>query len=139
MKLKYYTEDDFFSYKEFFNKNGKPIEIIYKGDLKDHLLVAIPSVRTIAATRSYEGMEIYSLRKDLEEGEFYYDDLIGFPVYDDEAHLIGHIKKVQDFGASPFLVIQTEDEKTVNAFFHKEAIVEMTDDKIVIRKNFIVN
>ncbi|USO02217.1 MAG: 16S rRNA processing protein RimM [Alphaproteobacteria bacterium] len=139
LKLKPYTEEDFFSYTDFFDENQKVLKLIYKAHVKDHLLIEIEGVNSLVKAKSYVGMKIYSTRKELAEDEFYFDDLVGLPVYNEEGILEGRIERVQDFRASPFLVIKTPSEKLVNAFFHREAIIEISDNKVVLQKSFILN
>jgi len=138
LKLKSYTEDDFFSYHSFFDERAQPISLQYKGKIKDHFLVTIQDVESIKAASAYINMTIYSHRKELSENEFYFSDLINTPVYDEDNTFIGIVDKVLDFGASPFLVIRKDDQKFVNAFFHKDAIIERKENKIRIKKDFIL-
>lgn len=139
MKLQSLSSQDFFAYPEFFNADGKNINLRQEGTLKDNnYIISISGVTSIEMAKAYLGTEVFGERQPLEEGEFYMKDLIGLSVYDHEHNLVGAIEAIQDFGASPFLQIKKEDGKSINAFFHKEAIVEIKEDAVIIHKDFIL-
>ena len=139
MKLQSLSSQDFFSYPEFFDAEGTKLTLFHESALKGNMyIISIPGVNSITMAKAYLGKEIWGRRQPLEEGEFYMKDLIGLDVYDEEQNLIGIIDAIQDFGASPFIQIKKDDGKIINAFFHKDAIVEIKDNAVILHKEFIL-
>ena len=139
LNVQSFSDRDLFDYPKFFDAQGKAIPLQYESTLNNNAyLVSLPHVETKEQAKSYIGIELYADRLPLEKGEFYLDDLKGLPVFDEEGKELGTIHDVKDYGASPFIVIQTKEGKLINAFFHKEAIVSLDDKKVVIKKEFIV-
>lgn len=80
------------------NKNGGSI-----------LIAAIKGVTDRNAAEKLRGEEIFVDRKDLDEtleDEFYYADLIGLDVVDNDQKKIGKVINVYDFGAGGMLEIE---------------------------------
>ncbi len=68
--------------------------------------------RTEAET--YRGMEIFAAREnlpDLDEDEFYIDDLIGCQVVDEQDKIVGEVTEIMTPGAHEVLVIQKGEEE----------------------------
>lgn len=139
LKLQSYTSKDFFSYPHFYDEKGHELKIQFISELKSGwYIISLPGVNTIHAAGQYAGVEIYGDRQSLEEDEFYYSDLAGAPIYDENQTSLGVIEEIHDYGASPYVVIKKEDGAMMNAFFHKEAIISIDQDKVIIKKEFLV-
>lgn len=65
---------------------------------------------------------------DLEEGEFYYFQIIGLPVYDQEKGYIGKVSEILTPGANDVWVVETEDDKEVLLPYIDEVILKVDID-----------
>jgi 16S rRNA processing protein RimM len=77
--------------------------------LKDDMLVArVAGVSTREAAEALKGMEIFARRDQLpppNEGEFYYDDLVGLEAVDPAGSRIGRVVSLMNYGAGDVLEI----------------------------------
>lgn len=64
-------------------------------------------------------------RIDLEEDEFYYDDIIGCEVWTDEGNKLGVVKEIITTGANDVWTVETEEGKEVLLPFIEECILEV--------------
>ncbi len=72
------------------------------------VIAKIDGINDRNAAEKLNGLEIFVLREDfaeLPENEFYYSDLIGLNVVDENLQKIGIVKSVSDFGGGVFLEI----------------------------------
>ncbi len=72
----------------------------------------------------------------LEEGEYYYADLIGLPAVDQDGNSVGAVVAVENFGAGDLLEIETADGKRSLIPF-KPGIADLTDGRIVLDAEFL--
>ncbi len=73
------------------------------------IIAKIDGINDRNAAEELNGLEIFALREDfdeLPENEFYYSDLIGLDVIDENLCKIGIVKSVSDFGGGAFLEIE---------------------------------
>ncbi len=76
----------------------------------DGFLLQLESVNTREQAEALRRTEIFVHRDQLpalEDGEYYFFQLEGFPVYNTEDELLGHVLQVQEAPAQNLLVIQT--------------------------------
>lgn len=74
------------------------------------------------------GVELYVSRSQLpepEEDEFYYSDLTGLDVLDQDAKSLGKIVAVQDFGAGDLLEVRPDRGRTFYIPFTKAFVPEI--------------
>jgi 16S rRNA processing protein RimM len=72
----------------------------------------------------------------LEEGEYYYADLIGLLAVDQNGDSIGAVVAVENFGAGDLLEIETADGKRSLIPF-KPGIADLEDGRIVLDPEFL--
>jgi len=72
----------------------------------------------------------------LEEGEYYYADLIGLPAVDREGNAIGQVIEVENYGAGDLLEIEREDG-TRSLIPFKPGIADLEGSKIVLNPDFL--
>jgi len=72
----------------------------------------------------------------LEEGEYYYADLIGLPATDRAGNAVGAVVAVENFGAGDLLEIETEGGKRSLIPF-KPGIADLEDGQIVLDPEFL--
>ncbi|MEM6781966.1 MAG: PRC-barrel domain-containing protein, partial [Pseudomonadota bacterium] len=68
-----------------------------------------------------------------DEDEFYYVDLIGRAVEDENGKAIGSVIALENFGASDLLEIKPKIGASFYLPFTDECVLEITDDKIIVR------
>ena len=73
----------------------------------------------------------------LEEGEFYYSDLLGLPVVTETGEAIGSICAVENFGATEIIEIEKPDGKKFMAPLTKQAVPEWDSEKLTINSDFV--
>ncbi|MEP7130283.1 MAG: ribosome maturation factor RimM [Sphingomicrobium sp.] len=72
----------------------------------------------------------------LEEGEYYYADLIGLPCADGAGNVVGTVAAVENFGAGDLLEIELEGGKRSLIAF-KDGIADLHDGRIVLDPEFL--
>ena len=122
---------------------------LYVGDVELRLLSARDAGK--AAVARFEGVDDCSgaeaLRGSLveidrsalpplEEGEYYYADLIGLPAVDREGNAIGQVIEVENYGAGDLLEIEREDG-TRSLIPFKPGIADLEGSKIVLNPDFL--
>ncbi len=104
------------------------LSISLKNPQKDHYLVAIEGVTDRNGAESLRGTELWinkDTRPETEEDEFYYDDLIGLTVFDEQNKESGKIITVEDFGAGPLIEIKPETGESFYLPFADEYILQV--------------
>ena len=138
--LKVYTYTTFkdIRYKKgskLFYKNGEDyIELIVKsfyskgGNLD---VISFKDLDEIDKVNFLLGKEIYALKDDslLNENEFYYSDLTGLKVIDEDNNELGKVTSIEEFPAQITLKIQKNSAKShffvpFNDFFVKEVNIK---------------
>lgn len=82
------------------------------------------------------GKELYtdkSVFKELEEGEYYVNDLIGLKVLDEEKNLVGKVSNFFNINNQNIIEIKKNDNKELDLIFNKENIKD-----IDIQNGFII-
>ncbi len=120
-KLFYKNGEDYIelTVKSFYSKGGN-LDVISFKDLDE-----IDKVNFLL------GKEIYALKDDslLNENEFYYSDLTGLKVIDEENNELGKVISIEEFPAQITLKIQKNSAKShffvpFNDFFVKEVNIK---------------
>ena len=100
----------------------KSFEVSIQGKQGDMLLVSIKGITSREIAEQFKGMELFADRSKLpqtHDGEFYYCDLEGMDVYENNT-LFGQVTKVLDFGAGTILEIKTVTGKVLDFSFSKK-------------------
>jgi len=71
----------------------------------------------------------------LEEGEYYFSDLIGLPAVDREGHAIGQITSVQNYGAGDLLEVAHDGKRSLIPF--RDGIADLEPDRVVVDPEFL--
>lgn len=100
-------------------------------------LITINNLNNINDVLCYVGKEIYVPhdRDELDEGEFYYEDLIGLECYDSKNNLIGTIIDLQEVPQGIILEIKGE-KKNILIPFVDEFVrdINLEENKIMINE-----
>jgi 16S rRNA processing protein RimM len=146
VRIKTYTEE--------------PANLTAYGDLNDDdqqsLIIKITQIKSsnlVIATvkgcsdrtqaEALVGKKLYIRREQLSssaEDEYYYHDLIGMTVLDEQSTIIGKVKSVENYGAGDFLEIIDEKQKIYTLPFNKEAVpvIDMFNRNISIKRSFLL-
>lgn len=111
-------------------QSTKTLKINLKSSAGKYWLAQIDGVTTKEAADALKGTELWIDRDALpdiddEEDEFYYEDLIGAVVYDQNEIKIGTVAAVDNFGAGDLLDIQRENGETFYLPFTKENVTDV--------------
>jgi 16S rRNA processing protein RimM len=96
----------------YFDKGRKPFEIESSFPKKSNVVLKIKGVETVETARTLFGKVFYLDREDLilDENEYFYVDLLGLDVFDDETNeKIGVIADISNNGAHDNYLIKTAD------------------------------
>ena len=132
--------DDVFAYPFFFDLENNKYIIKKSFQKDDHFIVSFNDNDSRTIAENLQGKELYILRDMLpkiKEDEFYYNDLIGLNVLDQEQKHIAKIISVHNFGAGDLIEVEfIEDEKREYLPFSKEFIVELDLERNYLQYKF---
>ena len=74
---------------------------------------------------------------ELEEGEFYFSDLLDLAVVSDTGEPIGRVKAVENFGATDGIEIEKPDGQTFMVPLTRQAVPEWNDERLVVAEGFV--
>lgn len=74
---------------------------------------------------------------ELEEGEFYYSDLLGLPVMTDKGEAIGRVCAVENFGATEIIEIEQPDGKKFMVPLTQQAVPVWDDRSLTVNADFV--
>ena len=103
---------------------------------KGMALVTFNDIYDINLVNEFIGKELYVNRgelNDLEDDEYYCDDLIGLKVYNQNDEYLGTVTDVIDVPSAAILEVINEDKKVLIPFVN-EFIILIDDEKIVINE-----
>lgn len=118
VKLESYMEKprDIFNYSDkLFDINGKQFKIKFIGTAKPSVFITkVEGIDTVECARSYRNTELYmdiNLLPKTDNGEFYYNDLIGLKAKSLDGESEGIVVNVDDYGAGVVIEIKWNGEK----------------------------
>ena len=140
-ELKVYSESDFI--EERFKKGNEIILKSHKTEItvkvsscrihKNNVLITINELYNINDVEKYISYDIYTLQElELDEDEYYIDDLVGLEVYNDKNILIGKVVDVISIPSNDILEVEKNGKKLLIPFIN-DYIVEI-NDKIIIKE-----
>lgn len=143
-ELKVMTESDFI--EERFSK-GKKVYFKFGKEMQEHhatgfrvhknnVLLQIDDIKDINLVEQYVGCDIYASAEDeldLEEDDYYIDDLVDLEVYNTLGDFIGIVTDVLEMPRGYLLEVKDGNKKVLIPFV--EAFVkDITEDKIIIEE-----
>lgn len=114
VRLKSFTSDPeaIAEYCPLFTEDGnRSFDVQLTGKLKNALSAKLSGVHTKEQADDLRGLQLFVPRDkfpQLPEDEFYHADLVGLRAFDAGGEELGHIKAVQNHGATDLLEILTE-------------------------------
>ncbi|MFV0479467.1 MAG: ribosome maturation factor RimM [Anaerorhabdus sp.] len=128
------------SKRVYLEGKSQSIEKVIKScrEHKDHFLIRFKGDETINDVELYKECELFvdveQLHK-LAKGEFYYFELKGFEVFDENGNHLGYVKQVESGTTSNYLRIVSDDGINALVPFIEQFIAEVdSDNKKVIVK-----
>jgi len=128
-----------------FHKNSR-LYILYKDEYlevnvksvsnqDDHLLVTFKDLEDINLVEKYKNTDIYVSELDrvneLDDNEYYYSDLIGKKIINQNNEERGIVKEVREYPVCHYLVISYNDKDVLIPFLEK-FIKDVNNDSIII-------
>lgn len=122
-----FPEERFQKGKQLFIDNNEktPVEIATVRPHKQFILVSFKDMQNINNVEKYKGMDLLVADADLqtlEEGEFYYKDIIGAEVVTEDGLSIGNVKEIFETGANDVWVVKRQGKD--------DLLLPMIDDVI---------
>lgn len=138
VKVRSFVEDEtLFESSALFTDetSNKTISIKLKNALKGDWVAQVKGVDDRNAAELLRGTPLYLDRDnlpDIDDGEFYIEDLKGLRVIDGNGHDIGTVVNVENFGAGDLLDIKPASGPSFYAPFHDQTIVNIDMDEGII-------
>ncbi|GAB5350955.1 ribosome maturation factor RimM [Qipengyuania sp. 483] len=73
----------------------------------------------------------------LEEGEFYYSDLLGLRVVTEAGNEIGQVCAIENFGATEIIEIEKTDGKKFMVPLTEQAVPSWDDQSLILNEDFV--
>ena len=142
-ELKVYSESDFIETRfkkgaKLILKNKKTSKEVTVSSMRIHkktILITIDNLFDINKVEEYVGYEIYANKEDdleLDEDEYYLDDLVGLDVYDENDEFVGVLNDFIEVPQGYIMEIKNKGKKVLIPFVD-EHIVDIEDDKIIVK------
>ncbi len=112
VRLKSFTADPaaIAGYSPLFNKDRtKSFDVFLTGKIKNAFSARLSGINSKQQADSMRGLQLFVPRSrlpQLPDDEFYYADLKGLHVFDGGGQILGHIKGLQNHGATDLLEIK---------------------------------
>ena len=140
LKIKSYTRpaENIFSYKPWYIKQDSDWREMNLLEGKTHgkgLIAALEQLNDRDVARGLIGSDISILRSQLPElkkGEYYWHDLIGMQVIDQENKVLGHLKQIVETGANEVMVVVGDDRRLIPLVW-EHYVQEVNHDEGIIR------
>jgi 16S rRNA processing protein RimM len=118
-----------------FEKSMMAVQITSSRAHKNYDLITINGLFDINYVEKYVGCSVHIDKENLEkldEGEYYFDDLIGKTVQTVDGETVGIVKDILDLPQGEILVVTKPNKKEIMIPFVDEFIQSVSDDVIVI-------
>ncbi len=124
----------------YLGRNDKHLIKVKISSVRFHkgmYMVTINELYDINEVEKYVNHFFYIDREemdDLEEDQYYFDDLIGLKVFDTNNNEYGVVTEVLELPASCVLEIELKNEKKIMVPFIRQYVLEVNKESIVIDK-----
>ncbi len=114
-----------------------------KVDGADGVIAWIEGVHDRTDAERFRLCELYVARDELQEtgeDEYYYADLVGLDLVDEDDRPLGVVDAVRDYGAGAFLEVELSERKVGTVPFNKNSIrsVDLQSRTIAINRDFLL-
>lgn len=141
LKVKVYSDFDRFIKGNrlfiYYKDEYIPVYVDSKQDYKENILVRFKDLADINLVEKYKGSTIYISEEDqgeLEEGEYYFHELIGLEVINDRGDHRGVCTDVREVPQGYLLVVKKDNGKNALVPFRDEFIQKVTDTRIIVKE-----
>lgn len=142
-ELKIYSESDFIDQRfrkgaKIVLKNKKASKEVVISSMRIHkktILITIDELYDINKVEQFVGYEVYSYASDeleMDDDEYYLDDLVGLDVYDENDQFVGILNDFIEVPQGYIMEIKNKDKKMLIPFVD-EHIIEILDDKVIVK------
>ena len=119
-------QDNIEKFQKFYFEDGKEVHIQFKQKLKKYYICKLNCINSLETAKQVVNKYIYILSEQLpklNDGNFYYNDLIGMTV---KVNLkkIGKVIKVENHGAGDYFEVLTNNKDFILVPFIKSHIIE---------------
>ena len=126
-----------------FNAGGLTLQKV-RSDNKGGAIARFAEIANRTAAEKLRGTALTVSRETLpplEQGEYYFGDLLGLAVVDDTGAAVGKVIDVQNFGATDIIEIEKDPApakgmKTFMVPMTRQAVTEWNDVRMVVAKEF---
>lgn len=145
VRLHPYTKspDFFLRNTKLLLENGTEILLKYpRIEQTGNIVTCIGGIRGRTAAEELRLQKVFVLRGDLQpldDGEYYFEDLVGLLMIDEKHECLGEVVAVYDYGAGVFLEIRMKSQ-VATIPFNNDAVVDvnLNDCKITVNKRFLL-
>ncbi|MDX8365041.1 ribosome maturation factor RimM [Cytobacillus sp. IB215665] len=124
----------------FTDENNQPIEVVIKSHRlhKNFDLLTFEGYHNVNEVEKYKG-SLLKVPEDqlgeLDEGEFYFHEIIGCHVYTDESKELGTVKEILTPGANDVWVVKGHNNQEILIPYIDEIVLDINihDKKIIIK------
>ncbi len=142
-ELKVYSESDFIEQRfkkgsTIILKNKKETITVTVSSMRIHkktILITIDNMLDINMVEKYINYDIFANANDnieLDEDEYYLDDLVGLDVFDENNNFVGLLEDFIEVPQGYIMEIINKGKKTLIPFVD-EHIIEIEDTKIIVK------
>ncbi len=142
-ELKVYSESDFIEQRfkkgsTIILKNKKETITVTVSSMRIHkktILITIDNMLDINMVEKYINYDIFANANDnieLDEDEYYLDDLVGLDVFDENNNFVGLLEDFIEVPQGYIMEIVNKGKKTLIPFVD-EHIIEIEDTKIIVK------
>ena len=140
VRIKSFTADPVAlgDYDVLYDATGNRIKILSLRPQKDMLVARLAGIDSREKAESLNGKEIFverdQLPQDLEEDEFYLEDLAGLNIHNLEGEHLGKVRGLYNFGAGDLIEMSDRNGKLVFIPFTQAAVpqVDIAEGEITI-------
>ncbi|MEM9469597.1 MAG: ribosome maturation factor RimM [Pseudomonadota bacterium] len=137
VKLHVFAEDEtLVNGPLFISEDGSnTLNITLKNATAKHWLATVEGVIDRNDAEALRGTELYLDRTalpDLDNNEFYYEDLIGLLAIDEKGDTVGEIIAVENFGASDLLEIKPNGKPSFYLPVSDETLLELKENSVTV-------
>lgn len=99
---------------------------------KQFILLTFENIYNINEIEWLKGSKIYCDREQLDDGEYYLRDLIGYPIFDQNNIKIGNLIDIVDQGPYDNLIVELLNKKNTNIPWVDEFQIKVEENKISV-------
>ena len=134
--LPFCQDTDLLSNTLFTSEHGQShIDVLIKSSSGKYLIAAITNSVSRDDALALSGTELWISRNilpELNNDEYYFEDLLGLKVETVDGQNIGIVKSINNFGAGDLLEIQPPGNQSFFITFTKENVPDIKDDKVIV-------